>query len=74
MSDIEKLESIAKEKGATIHKIFHSSAGWAIQWHEKARQGNSFNFKNGLITYRYYPSRKEMIEAEIKRLQLPAKR
>ena len=68
MDDIEKLESIANEKGATIYNICHRNAGWAVQWYEEKKQGDSDNWKDGLIIYKYYPSFAEAIKAEIKRL------
>ena len=65
---ISKLEETANKNGATIYNICHRNAGWAIQWHEKNKQGDSDNWKDGLIIYKYYPSFTEAIEAEIKRL------
>ncbi len=70
MDDIEKLESIANEKVATIYNICHRNAGWAVQWHEEKRQGLSENWKDGLVIYRYYPSLKEAIKAETERLSI----
>lgn len=65
---IEELESAANETGATIYNICHRNAGWAIQWHELSRQGNSDEWKDGLVIYRYYKSLFEAVREEFSRV------
>ena len=72
---VYELESAANKNGATIYNICHRNAGWAIQWHEEKKQGNSDNWKDGLVIYRYYNTLEEMVKGEFVRLgESPTKR
>src|SRR3990167_3331076 len=65
---LDELESAGNKVGATIYNICHRNAGWAIQWHESKKQGESDNWKDGLIIHRYYPKLIEAIQAEFIRI------
>ena len=65
---VYKLESAANKNGATIYNICHRNAGWAIQWHEQKKQGESDNWKDGLVIHRYYETLEAMVKGEFLRL------
>ena len=65
---VYELESAANKNGATIYNICHRNAGWAIQWHEQKKQGESENWKDGLVIYRYYETLEAMVKGEFLRL------
>ena len=65
---VYELESAANKNGATIYYICHRNAGWAIQWHEQKKQGESENWKDGLVIYRYYETLEAMVKGEFLRL------
>lgn len=69
---IYKIEFMANEKGATIYNICHRNAGWAIQWHENGKQGESPDFRDGLIIYKYYETLEKMAKGEFERLNVTA--
>ena len=72
---VYELETAANKNGATIYNICHRNAGWAIQWHEEKKQGDSDNWKDGLVIYRYYNTLAEMVKGEFVRLgESPASR
>lgn len=64
LSEIEKLDALAQERGITIYNICHRNAGWGVQWLEIEGP----NWKNGLVVYNYYPTIAEMIAVETARL------
>lgn len=64
---VYELESAANKNGATIYNICHRNAGWAIQWHEEKKQGDSDNWKDGLVIYRYYETLEAMVKGEFLR-------
>lgn len=66
-----ELEQLANRHGATIYDICHRNAGWGICWHESTRPLNSLDddaWRQQLVTYRYYETPTEMVEAEFERL------
>jgi hypothetical protein len=65
---VYELESAANINGSTIYNICHRNAGWAIQWHETERQGESKNYSDGLVIYKYYPTLEAMCKGEFQRL------
>lgn len=64
-----ELEAAGNKVGMTIYNICHRNAGIAIQWYDKAKQGRSNNWKDGLFVDRYYPTLKEAIEGELIRVR-----
>lgn len=64
-----ELETAGNKVEATIYNICHRNAGWAIQWHDRIRQGESDYLKDGLFIDRYYPTLPEAMQGELARVQ-----
>jgi hypothetical protein len=54
--------------GAVIYNIAYRPAGVGIEWHEPARQGDSFDFNTGLHCYGFHPTLGHALGAEMVRL------
>lgn len=65
---IDELERLANERGATIYNIAHRNAGWGIQWHDPVRQKGD-DWKSGIVIHTYYPTLAESVTEELKRLK-----
>ena len=65
---VYELETEANKSGESIYNICRRKAGWAIQWYDEKRQGDSDKWKDGLIIYRYYDTLEEMVKGELERL------
>lgn len=68
IAQIEELERLANERGATIYNIAHRNAGWGVQWHDGNRQKGD-DYRTGLVVYTYYDTLAEAVTEETKRLE-----
>lgn len=66
---IKKLEEIANSQGMTIYNICHRNAGWAVQFHDKKKQKESKDFREGLTIHKYYATFGIAIKEELERLE-----
>lgn len=76
---LTRVRLLAALRGATMFEILIRNAGWGISWHEEEREKNPPQYarrydgkdawRNGLVVYRYYPSLRQALRAEEKRLR-----
>ena len=67
----KRLVSVAESKGFTIHDICFRVAGVGVLWCDQKRLNELGNarYKESLVVYRYYPTLRKAVEAEIKRVK-----
>lgn len=73
---LEKVEAVGAVRGAGIYDICKRKAGWGILWYEDDRddtpEGRRWSDdKRGLVVYRYYPTIREAVRGELRRLGWP---
>jgi hypothetical protein len=74
LTEIEKLDALGREYGCVIYSVHQCQAGWGVQWYEgddpecpeAARPYDGW--RQRLVTYAYYPTITQMVEAEKRRL------
>ena len=63
---LERLITEAGKRDIALYDIHYCAAGWGILWHEDSSK-RTFR-QDDLKVYSYYPTLREMIDSELKRL------
>lgn len=65
---IQKLIVLGGTLGCCLYSIHLRDAGFGIEWYERSRQGAKIHWKEGLVTYNYWPTLEECLFHELARI------